>query len=297
MSYSDLLSAAAKDAGIPSAAELVSKYGHKYLHLIKSRDRARELAAAYRALLDASFKGHKVLELGSGIGSLAIEFFHLGAEVTAIEPSARWMAMAEEHAKNEAKIAFIKADLLHGLADLPEKSFDTVLAVDTLPRIYDFAQLAQRLHALLKPGGALAFRIASGTSPATVDDKRGLGLPLVPPDYWSAFVKAPIGQYHRAWNVYRALLLDAGFAEPVLSVPTVDESHERARYKIRAQLSLLKKKLKNRDTLADPKAYIYARNALKPYIHTVERDLETLSWEDLNLKYRAPNWTGVARVA
>jgi ubiquinone/menaquinone biosynthesis C-methylase UbiE len=297
MSYSDLLNAVAKNDGIASAAELVSRHGHKYLHVIKSRDRARELAAGFRALLDVSFKGQSVLELGSGIGSMAIEFFHLGAEVTAVEPSVRWLAMAEEHAKNEAKVNFVKSDLAHSLDDLKEHSFDTIVAVDTLPRFYDLFQAAERMRALLKPGGALAFRIPSGTAPSTIDDKRGIGLPLIAPDYWGAFVKTPIGQYHRPWGVYRALLKQAGFAEPVLSVPMVDESLERARYKVRASLSALKKKLKNKETLSDPKAYIYARNALKPYIRTVEHDLEQLSWEELNLKYRAPTWTGVARLA
>lgn len=296
MSYSDLLSAVAKDAGIPSAAELVSKHGQKYLHLIKSRERARELLATFQSLLDTSVKGRKVLELGSGVGSLAIEFSHLGADVTAIEPSVRWMSMAEEHAKNEAKVNFVKADLQHGLAELAEKSFDLIVAVDSLPKIYDFHQFAERLRGLLKPGGALAFRIPSGTAPTTVDDKRGLGLPLIPPDYWSAFVASPIGLYHRPWGTYRALLKEAGFSEPVLSIGLVDESLERARYKIRAQVSVLKKKLKNKETLADPKAYIYARNALKPYIRSIKRDLETLSWEDLNLRYRAHNWCGIARV-
>ncbi|HWA89872.1 MAG TPA: class I SAM-dependent methyltransferase [Rhizomicrobium sp.] len=296
MSYSDLLSAVAKDAGIPSAAELVSKHGHKYLHLIKSRERARELIGAFTALLDTSLKGKKLLELGSGVGSLSIEFAHLGAEVTAIEPSVRWMGMAEEHARNEAKVNFVRADLLHSLSDFPEKSFDIVVTVDSLPKIYDLHHAAERLHGLIKPGGALAFRVPSGSSPASVDDRRGLGLPLVPPDYWSAFVKAPIGQYHRPWGTYRALFKEAGFAEPVLSVAKVDESLERAKYKIRAQLSVLKKKLKEKETLSDPKAYIYARNALKPYIRGVERDLEALSWDELNLRYRAPTWVGVARV-
>src|ERR1700761_2486515 len=122
MSYSDLLTAVAKDAGIPSAQELVAKHAHKYLHLIKSRDRARELVASFRALLDVSFKGQAVLELGSGVGSLSIEFAHLGAAVTAIEPSARWLGMAQEHARNEAKVEFVKADLLHSLQDFPESS-------------------------------------------------------------------------------------------------------------------------------------------------------------------------------
>ena len=291
-----MLNAVAKNDGIASAAELVSRYGQKYLHLIKSRDRARELVATFRGLLDVSFKDQKVLELGSGIGSVAIEFSHLGADVTAVEPSVRWFAMAEEHARNEAKVNFIRSDLLHSLEEFTENSFDTILAIDSLPRFYDLYQAAERMRSLLRPGGVLAFRVPNGTAPSTIDDKRGVGLPLIAPDYWSAFVPSPIGHYHRPWGVYRALLKEAGFAEPVLSVPMADESLERARYKVRAQLSALKKKLKNKETLADPKAYIYARNALKPYIRNAEHDLEHLSWEALNLKYRAPAWTGVARL-
>ncbi|HWD28518.1 MAG TPA: methyltransferase domain-containing protein [Rhizomicrobium sp.] len=294
MSYADLLDAVAKENGIATAAELVNKHGQKYHYLIKSRDRARELVGAFGALLETSFRGQKVLEVGCGAGSLAIELFHLGAEVTAIESSTHWMAMAQEHVKNEATVSFIRADLLHGMDEMPEHSFDTLLAVDALPKMYDLFQALVRMRRLLKPGGALAFRVPSSTSPMTVDDKRGLGLPLVAPDYWSVFVKTPIGQYQRPWAVYRALLKAAGFTEPSLSVPIVDESLERAQYKVRAQLSAIKKKLKARETLADPKAYIYARNALKPYIRTAEHDLEHLSWEDLNLKYRAPSWIGVA---
>lgn len=295
MSYADLLSAVAKENGIASSAELVTKHGQKYLHLIKCRDRARDLVAAFNGLFEVPFKGQDVLELGSGVGSLSIEFFHLGAKVTAVEPSIHWMGMAEEHARNEAKINFLRADLLQAMDDLPAQSFDTILAVDSLPKFYDLYGAAKRIVRLLRPGGALAFRIPNGTSPATIDDRRGLGLPLVAPDCWGAFVKTPIGHYHRPLNVYRALLREVGLGELEMSVPLVDDSHERARYKVRAQLSEIKKKLKAKETLADPKAYIYARNALKPYIRTAEQDLETMSWDELNLKYRAPSWIGVTR--
>jgi SAM-dependent methyltransferase len=295
MSYADLLTAVATENGIPSSAELVTKHGQKFLHLIKTRDRARDLVAGFSALLDAPVRGKDVLELGSGVGSLAIEFFHLGARVTAIESNPNWMGLAQEHAKNEASINFIRGDLLHGMEDLAEQSCDLILAVDALPKIYDFYGAARQMRRLLRPGGALAFRIQNGTSPATVDDRRGLGLPLLPPDYWSVFAKSPIAHYFRPLGFYEALLKDAGFGPLTLSVPTVDESHERARYKVRAQLSEIKKKLKARETLADPKAYIYARNALKPYIRTAESDLETLSWDALNLKYRAPSWIGLTR--
>lgn len=296
MSYSDLLSAVARDKGIASAAELVAKHGHKYMHVIKNRDRARELAATFKTLLGSSLKGRKVLDLGSSMGGLAIELTHLGAEVTAVESNVKRLALAEEHARNEAKINFVKSDLQQALEEFGGKTFDVIFAIDTLPRIYDLDTGLSRLHALLKSGGALAFRIPNGTSPATIDDKRGLGLPLVPPDCWSAFVKTPVGQYHRSWNIYHALLKEAGFTAPELAVSMADESLDRARYKLRAQLTLLKRKLKNRETLSDPKAYIYARNALKPYIRNAEADLEMLPWDALNLKYRAPTWIGVAKI-
>ncbi|MBV9859517.1 MAG: class I SAM-dependent methyltransferase [Alphaproteobacteria bacterium] len=298
MSYSDLLAAFAEQQGIGSAADLVRDHADKYTYLIKTRDRAREAIAEIVGLTEKPVQGLRVLDLGSGLGSIAVELARAGAKVTAVEPNARWVSLAEENARNEAEVSFVKADPVRALAEhLKGESFDLVIAFDVLHRIYDLSAVLDPLVAMTSSGGCLVFRVPNATAPALISghgNPKRYGLALIPPDYWCAFDANPIGQYHRRWLVYRALLLGFGFAEPELSVGYVDESHERAQYRVRAELTQLKRGLKA-ELFPSQKAYIHARNAIKPYIREAESDTETLSWDALNLKYRLLNLTGAAR--
>jgi SAM-dependent methyltransferase len=296
MSYTDLLSAVAKENSIPSAADLVANHGRKYLHIIETRDRARELITRFEKLYDGNFKGKKILELGSGLGSVSIELSRMGAEVVPLEANTKQIAMAQQHAKDEAKIQFVKSDLFYNLENTPEKSFDAVFALDTLSRIYDLSTSLEQIRALLKPTGMLAFRVSNGMSPSMIDDRHGLGLPLLPPDYWPSFAEMPLGHYPRPWKFYQSLIKGAGFSEPLLEVPFVDESWDRALHKQRGALSVLKRKIKERKNLSNSAADALLRVALKAYIQTAERDIGSLPWEALNLKYRAPEWIGITHV-
>ncbi|MBV8889395.1 MAG: methyltransferase domain-containing protein [Alphaproteobacteria bacterium] len=298
MSYSDLLAAFALQQGISSAADLVRDHAERYTYLLKTRDRARESISEIVSLTNQPVQGLQVLDIGSGLGSVAIELARAGAAVTAIEPNARWFSLAEENAKNEADILFVKADPVRAVTEqLTGQVFDLVIAYDVLHRVYDLGGLLEPLATTITPGGFLVFRVPNATSPSLVGgagNSKRYGLPLVPPDYWFAFDASPWGQYHRRWAVYRAMIMGFGCDEPELSVGYADESHERARYRLRTELSQLKKGLKA-ENFPSQNAYIYARNAVRPFIREVETDIDTLSWDELNFKYRIGNITGMAR--
>ena len=298
MSYSDLLNAFAEQQGLASAADLVRDHGDKYTYLIKTRDRAREAIADIAALIDRPVQGLRVLDLGSGLGSIAVELARAGAVVTAVESNAKWISLAAENAKNEAEVHFIKSDPVRALADgLAGQSFDLAIAFDVLHRVYDLGAVLEPLLAMLRPRGALVFRVPNASAPSLIaghGNAKRYAIALMAPDYWCAFDASPIGQYHRRWGVYRALMIGFGFDEPELSVTYVDETYERAQYRLRSELSQLKRGLKA-EAFPNQKAYIYARNAIRPYIREAEADAEALSWNELNFKYRIPVVTGLVR--
>jgi ubiquinone/menaquinone biosynthesis C-methylase UbiE len=110
-------------------------------------------------LVDALYElstlvGPRVLDLGAGIGHLALPLAERGLEVTAIEP-ARAMLDRLQHA---ARLRGVELNSLHAAAeDLPfeDHSFDLALIADAL-HFLDAELVAGQLRRLLVRRGALA---------------------------------------------------------------------------------------------------------------------------------------------
>ena len=99
--------------------------------------------------------GLHVLDAGCGPGVYAQWLAERGAQVVAVDCSARML----EHARARAgtNVEYHLADLEAGLGFLDGRHFDIVLAALVMDSLADWRALFRRWHALLQPGGLLVF--------------------------------------------------------------------------------------------------------------------------------------------
>lgn len=108
--------------------------------------------------------GERVLDLGAGIGGPArVLAARFGADVTAVEPTARFRRLAAE--LNTATGLADAIEIVDALGDaLPfeDASFDLVWTQAVLPNVADVGPFAAEAHRVLAPGGrwALAETVA-----------------------------------------------------------------------------------------------------------------------------------------
>lgn len=176
-------------------------YQEYYAEAPHSQAYAKFCAALYgRALCQANFSdmaqldalvattglgpGHRVLDLGCGVGLIAEYLSDLtAAQVTGLDYSPVAIAEAERRtAAKRHRLAFTVGNLDH--LPFPRQSFDTLISLDTLYMPNDLdATLAQMVN-LLTPGGQMAvfyLHMLWGLPPGHPDPRRTLcpeGTPL-----------------------------------------------------------------------------------------------------------------------
>jgi tocopherol O-methyltransferase len=99
--------------------------------------------------------GTSVCDVGCGYGgtALALARDH-GARVTGLTVSARQWEVASRAAAGADNPRFLLADWLGN--DLPDASFDRVLAIECLAHMHDKPAFFRQAHRVLRPGGRLA---------------------------------------------------------------------------------------------------------------------------------------------
>jgi SAM-dependent methyltransferase len=102
-------------------------------------------------------RGKRVLDLGCGTGTAAIEFAHHGAIVIALDASEARLAHARERAeREEVKVEWRKGDLAD-LAFLRAESIDAAFSADAVAEVDDAARLFRQVQRVLKPNGPFVF--------------------------------------------------------------------------------------------------------------------------------------------
>jgi ubiquinone/menaquinone biosynthesis C-methylase UbiE len=118
----------------------------------------------YRHLIErATACGPKVLELGCGEGSLAMELAERGLRVTAIDLSAERIERAKERSRRSAASpapTFLVDDL--NTITLPNQEFDCIVAHDSLHHVLKVDRLCDEVRRSLKPSGTFLVMDFSG---------------------------------------------------------------------------------------------------------------------------------------
>ena len=192
-----------------------------YANLPRSRDGLAVVFEwpAFRRLLPPSLQGLRVLDLGCGTGALARELRNLGAcEVIAVDLSERMLAEARTRTPDE-QIIFRRADL-ETFAPEPD-GFDLVVSSLALHYLADFAALARRTKAALRPGGRFVFSVEhpiftahGGSGWITGSNGEKLHWPV---DRYrdegkrkTNWIVDGVEKYHRTTETYVNGLMDAG---------------------------------------------------------------------------------------
>lgn len=126
--------------------------GHTLQHLQLNRSRFLRM----EELLGRPLRGLKVLEVGAGNGALGHMLSMAGAHYTGLEPMELCRRAALEQFP-ELTGRLVPEKLRAGL--FPAKSFDVVVATDTLEHLDDPLEAAKIIGLLLKPGGKAYFEV------------------------------------------------------------------------------------------------------------------------------------------
>lgn len=104
--------------------------------------------------LHGSLRGKRVLDVGTGDGTYAIEAAARGAVVTALDPSSDMLDAARARAEAQGvNVTFIRARVEK--LPLPNAAFDAILAVTVLCFVKDDSAAAREMARVLAPGGRL----------------------------------------------------------------------------------------------------------------------------------------------
>lgn len=98
--------------------------------------------------------GRRMLEIGCGDGSMAVELARRGAEVTAIDASAVMISAARQRAQAERVVIDFRLATADNLPFQPTQ-FDLVVAVTILCFVENAAPVFSEIARVLRPGGRL----------------------------------------------------------------------------------------------------------------------------------------------
>ncbi|MFT4216566.1 MAG: methyltransferase domain-containing protein [Micropruina sp.] len=135
---------------------MIYLHGHQEAVLRSHRSRTAQNSAAY--LLPVLEPGHRLLDVGSGPGTITCDLAGLVADVVAIEPSEAALDLTREEAtrRGVTTIDFQVADV-HRLP-FADDSFDVAHAHQVLQHLPDPVQALREMARVVRPGGYVAVR-------------------------------------------------------------------------------------------------------------------------------------------
>ena len=298
MSYEDFVAGFAEVQGIGSTELLLDQHASQYSFQLNSRKRGKLMIELLRKRLQTDFVDSNVLDVGCAYGSTSVEFANIGARVTGIDTSTKWLKLAEANAKGEAEVTFLNCDASSRLAlqELePRGPFDLIVVNDVFEHIYDSAGLIHNLRKLLSERGSIYYKVPNGHATRNVlaeGHKKVFGITLLAPDYWHLFVKAPFHIYYRRREHFDALFTQTGLRETMCMNECHDEDIVKTQRHITNDLNRIRRQLKA-ENFESRAHFSHVRKACQYYFAEAAHDLETMDWWDLFYKYRVTFWEGV----
>jgi SAM-dependent methyltransferase len=109
--------------------------------------------ATVRAAVRGQFGGKRLLDLGSGMGGLAVALARQGADIVGMDYNPAYCRIARLRARRHG----VHLPLLVGAGEqlpLPDTAFDVVINLDVLEHVADPERVVSEIARVLKPGGA-----------------------------------------------------------------------------------------------------------------------------------------------
>jgi SAM-dependent methyltransferase len=171
--------------------------------------------------------GLRVLDAGCGPGVYAQWLAQRGAQVVAVDCSARML----EHAKARAgaSVEYHQADLEAGLAVLDGRSFDLVLAALVMDALADWRALFRRWHTLLRPGGLMVFSAGHPSFDAAYFKTSRYADTEQVSSTWRGFgIEVVVPSYRRSLSEVINPVIESGFELLQILEPTPTEEFRQA---------------------------------------------------------------------
>jgi len=125
--------------------------------------RRKSLETAKPYLSSLVHQGDEVLDLCCGTGFVSFWLEGMGAKVTGVDFAPYMILLAKQEAvQHGSTVEFIEADIF--AHDFVEDRFDLIICFDSISDfpVSDFAKLAGKIAAALKPGGRFVVKYADG---------------------------------------------------------------------------------------------------------------------------------------
>jgi ubiquinone/menaquinone biosynthesis C-methylase UbiE len=109
--------------------------------------------ATVRAAVRGQFGGKRLLDLGSGMGGLAVALARQGADIVGMDYNPAYCRIARLRARRYG----VRLPLLVGAGEhlpFPDQGFDVVINLDVLEHVADPERVVSEIARVLKPGGA-----------------------------------------------------------------------------------------------------------------------------------------------
>ncbi|KAL8868053.1 MAG: hypothetical protein Q9174_005249 [Haloplaca sp. 1 TL-2023] len=105
--------------------------------------------------------GAKVLDVGCGVGQVALHMAHKGLRVEGIDITKNHVRWTQQRIKAEGMQDMVSAKWgdFHDLSGMADESFDGVYAVETLLHASDPSKVMGELYRVMKPGGHSVFHV------------------------------------------------------------------------------------------------------------------------------------------
>lgn len=172
-------------------------------------------------------KGKRVLDAGCGPGVYAEWLIEQGAEVIAVDASAKMVELTKQRLKRTTDIW--QADLRKPLAFLDSSSFDVVLSPLVLNYIEDWNGAFAEFHRLLRPAGYFIFSISHPFFDYTYFKSNNYFETELVGTEWRGFesVRVYMPSFRRSLDATFNPLIEAGFhLERILEPKPTDEFKE-----------------------------------------------------------------------